>query len=448
MTVQKDVQKLEKSSVKLTLTVGKADVKKAYENILNKYSKTVQIPGFRKGHVPASVLETKFGEGLKGEALHDLMDNSLQEVLETLEPKPLNFAPPRVADEDLKLDVTQDLTFSLIYDVYPEVKLGTYKGVEVEEPQVEITKKDEDRELKQIQEQNAMVMEKSGKVADGDVVTVDYVELAADGSEAASTRRQDFTFTVGTEYNMYKFDKDIVGLAKDAEKVITKEFPADYQYTELAGKKVSVKVKVKTIKEKKLPALDDDLAQDVNEEFKTLDDLKKSIRDKLTETMKDTLRQKNLEALLDKISAASTFDLPESMVQAELERMWDGMAQQNRMSGDQLTNMFGAESKAKMVEAWRAGAEKGLRHRIVLETIMEQEKLEVTDAEVDAELTKAAEKRKTTLEEIKKTYEGAGLIPYVKSDLREKKATDFLLAGAKMKKGKKIEFKELVDLQE
>ncbi len=435
--------------MKLTLTVGKDDVKRAYDSLISRYSKSVQIPGFRKGHVPAAVLETKFGDGLKAEALHDLMDKSLQEVLETLEPKPLNFAAPKLADEDLKLDMTKDLTFSLIYDVFPEVKLGTFKGVEIEEVQVEISKKDEERELKLIQEQNSMVMDKaSGKVADADVVTVDFVELDEAGNEIASTKRQDFTFTVGTEYNVYKFDKEIIGLVKDAEKVISKSYPADYEHKELAGTKKSIKVKIKTVKEKKLPNLDDDLAQDVSDEFKTLDDLKKSIKDRLSTTVKEKVKQKNLDAILDKVVATSTFDLPESMIAAEMEHMWDNLAQQNRMTGEQMNGIFGPETKAKMMEAWKSGAEKSLRHRIVLDSVLEQEKIEVTDAEVDAELTSAAEKRKTTLEEIKKSYESAGLIPYVKSDLKDKKVTEFLLSNAKIKKGKKMEYKELVDLQE
>lgn len=449
MIANKSLQKLEKSSMKLTLTVGKADVKKAYDTLISRYSKSVQIPGFRKGHVPASVLESKFGEGLKTEALHDIMDKSLQEVLESLDPKPLNFAPPRLAEEDLKLDFDADLTFSLIYDVFPEVKLGNYKGVEIEEPQVEVSKKDEERELKQIQEQNAVVMDKaSGKVADGDVVTLDFVEVDEAGEEIASTRRQDFTFTVGTEYNIYKFDKEVTGLAKDAEKVISKSYPADYEHKELAGTKKSIKVKIKAVKEKKLPALDDDLAQDVNDQFKTLDDLKKSIRDRLGNTIKDIVKQKNLDALLEKVVAGSTFDLPESMIQAEMEHMWDNLAQQNRMTAEQMNNIFGPETKAKMMEAWRSGAEKSLRQHIVKDAITEQEKIEISDAEVDAELTQIAEKRKTTLEEIKKTYESAGLIPYIKGDLKEKKVTEFLLTSAKVKKGKKMEYKELVDLQE
>ncbi len=449
MIVDKQIKKLDKSAVQLTLTIARAAAQEEYSGLLSKYVKDAVMPGFRRGKVPVPVLEKKFGEAIKAEALQTLVDKSLHEVFETIEEKPLSYSQPEIIDRNISLDLSKDFTFTLQYDTFPDFALPNYKGIEVEEPQVALTKKDEDRELEQIREQNALVIDKSsGVVAHGDTVTVNYVEVGADGDEVESTRRQDFVFAVGTGYNYYKIDDQIVGWKKDDEKTVEKEYPADFEVAELAGTKKTLKVKVTAVKEKKLPNLDDDLAQDVSEAFKTLDDLKKSINDRLTTTIQNTVRQKNLDAILAKVADQAKIDLPESMILAELEQSWRSFASNSRITPEQLEQMFGHEGKHKMQDQWRPQAIDGLRKRLVMEKILEAEKIECTPEELEAEVAKQAEASKISLDEAKEYFEKNGFLHYLEHDVRDRKLVDFLLAQSKIKKGKKLSYLDLMEQKE
>jgi len=448
MIVDQKIQKLEKSAVQLTLTIAQSAAQSEYSSLMGKYTKDAVIPGFRRGKVPASVLEKKFGDSLKAEALQTLVDKALREVFDKIDEKPLSYSQPEIIDKNIQLDLTKDFTFTLQYDTYPSFTLPNYKGVEIEQPVVEITKKDEDRELEQIREQNALVIDKiSGKVAVGDTVTVNYVEVE-NGADVESTRRQDFVFTVGSGYNYYKIDDDITGWVKGDEKTITKKYPADFETSELANTEKTLKIAVTAVKEKKLPDLNDDLAQDVSEQFKTLDDLRKNISDRLTKTLENTLRQKNLDAVLGQVAAGAKIDLPESMIRAELDQTWRNFASNSRISPEQLEQMLGHEGMHQMQDSWRPQAEDGLRKRLVMEKILEAEKIESTPAELDAEIAKQAEASKISVEEARDYFEKNGFLHYLEHDIRDRKLADFLLEQSKIKKGKKQSYLDLMGQKE
>lgn len=448
MIVDQKIQKLEKSAVQLTLTIAQSAAQSEYSSLMGKYTKDAVIPGFRRGKVPASVLEKKFGDSLKAEALQTLVDKALREVFDKIDEKPLSYSQPEIVDKNIQLDLTKDFTFTLQYDTYPSFTLPNYKGVEIEQPVVEITKKDEDRELEQIREQNALVIDKiSGKVAVGDTVTVNYVEVE-NGADVESTRRQDFVFTVGSGYNYYKIDDDITGWVKGDEKTITKKYPADFETSELANTEKTLKIAVTAVKEKKLPDLNDDLAQDVSEQFKTLDDLRKNISDRLTKTLENTLRQKNLDAVLGQVAAGAKIDLPESMIRAELDQTWRNFASNSRISPEQLEQMLGHEGMHQMQDSWRPQAEDGLRKRLVMEKILEAEKIESTPAELDAEIAKQAEASKISVEEARDYFEKNGFLHYLEHDIRDRKLADFLLEQSKIKKGKKQSYLDLMGQKE
>ncbi|MCF7914027.1 MAG: trigger factor [Spirochaetaceae bacterium] len=448
MVTQKDVQKLEHASVKLTITVDGAEAQKKYDELLKKYAKTAHIKGFRKGKVPPKILEQKYGEGIKEEATIEILDEGLKEALEDVEQKPLPYAQPRLDDEEsLNLTLGEDFTFSVIYDVYPDIEVGEYKGLEIEVPDVKVLKKDEKRELENIQEQNSMVAEKQGgAVEKDDIVTIDYVELDEEGNEKPDTSRSDFVFTVGTGYNIFKIDDDIIGMQKDEEKVIEKEFPEDFEHEEYAGKKIRLKVKVKTIKQKDVPALDDELAQDVSDEYETLDDLKKSVRAQLEETLNQKLRETKIEKLFDQIIENSKIDPPESMIQAELDNSWQRFIQQSRIGEEQVLQILQMQGKSKedMLAEWRPNAERSLKFQLLVEKIRETEGIEATDEEAYEELKQQAEQAGQDYEEVKQQYEQNNLMDYVKTDVQNRKLFDFLLEQSKLKKGKKMDYLDFV----
>ncbi len=235
MVANKEIERIEHSAVKLTVTVPQQDVKSEYDSLLTDYSRKIQIKGFRKGKVPPAILERKFGDGIREEASRNMMEKSLKEVFDDIEEKPLPYSVPELQD-DSSLEVDKDFTFTVVYDVYPEIEVGEYQGVQIEGIQVKIGKADEERELNAIQEQNSVVMDKeSGNVEKDNIVTVDFVELGEGDEPIEESRRQDFVFTVGTGYNIYKIDDDIIGMKKGEEKVIEKTYPEDFEIGEMAG---------------------------------------------------------------------------------------------------------------------------------------------------------------------------------------------------------------------
>ena len=268
MVQDKKVEKLENSAVKLTVTIPAPEVQSAYDDLVKKYSKSAQIKGFRKGKVPREILERKFGEAFRAETLDDLIQKGLGEAIEAVDDaeKPLPYARPTLMDEELDLDPASDLTFTVTYDVFPEVTLGTYKGLEVTEPQVKITKADEDRDIEDMRQQNALVIDKEdGTVAKGDLVTMNYEEVDADDTPVEGTRREDFQFTVGEGHNLYHIDTEVVGMKADETKVIEKEYAEDFEHEELQGQTKRIQVTVTRVRQRDLPDLDDEFKKQKKE---------------------------------------------------------------------------------------------------------------------------------------------------------------------------------------
>ena len=216
----------------------------------------------------------------------------------------------------------------------------------------------------------------------------------------------------------------------------------------MAGRTVRLSVKVTAVKEKKLPELDDDFAQDVNENYKTLADLKTAVKERLTKNLENRLKNRNLEALLDKVATASVFEVPESMLRAEMEQTWRSFASQSRMEPDQMERIIGSEGKAKLFEDWRPQSESALRRRLVMEKILDLEKMEASKEELEAELVKQAELSKMSLEDARSYFESNGLTHYLEHDIRDRKLGDFLMAAAKVKKGKKTTYLDLMEGKE
>jgi trigger factor len=442
----KNVDKLENSAVKLSLTVGKEHAAKEYKDLLSKYTKEVQIKGFRKGKVPASVLERKFGEGIRQEAAANLMDKALKAALEEVEEKPLGYDYPEVQGEP-ELNPEEDFSFELVYDTFPEVKFGEYKGVEIEEKQVKILKKHENAELEKIQEQNSVVMDKEDEtVAKDNIVTIDYCEMEGK-EEKEDTKREDFVFTVGSGYNLYKLDKNITGMKKGEEKVITKKYKEDFENKDLAGRSVKIKVLIKAVKEKQLPALDDELAQDVNEKFETLDDLRKDIKSQLKEKAEGKIKGEKLEQLIDKLVESSEIDLPASMIKAEQENNWRNFLQQSGTQEEQMLQFLEmqGQTKEQMLENWKENSIKSLKSQLIFNKIIEDEKIEVSDEEMEEEIKKQAEMYNMPVEDLKKSFGEAGLKEYLSSDIKQKKVADFLLDNAKITKAaEKVDYDDLM----
>jgi len=445
VAITKELKRLEKSNVSLSVTVPKEDVRSRYNEMIGEYTKEMQLPGFRKGKVPREVLERKFGDALKDDALGRVMESALQEIFkdENLprNEKPLPYSTPELHSKP-EFDLDKDLQFTVTYDVLPEVKIGQWKGLNVEYPYAEVEEKDINKELEEIRERNAVVMDRddSATARNGDVVTIDYQIYDEDGEAKPDMQRKDFVFTLGPGTNVYKFDEDIIGMKKGETKEFTKTFDKDNHDTLLAGSSRKVQLKLNALKEKKLPELDDDLAQDVDEKFKTLDDLKNSIKDKLTKNLEYRLRERKLSELLKKIMENTPVVLPESMIKAEVEGRWRRLARYYNMNAETIAQMMSGEEKSK---EWRDAAEKALHSRLIIETLMEEQKVDVSDNDVEEEFKSIAAANGADIEEVKKHYNEEAIF-YLKEDIREKKITDMMFAENNLKQGKKENYLDFI----
>ncbi|MDY4985704.1 MAG: trigger factor [Treponema sp.] len=448
MKLTKEFANLEKSAVKLSVTVDKADVEQAYNSTISKYVKNAQIPGFRKGHVPASVLEKKYGESLKADTIGEIIDTAVSEIFEKeTDNRPLPYAQP-VLEEMPALDVTKDLKFTLTYDVFPKVSVKDFAGVTVKEPQVTVGDAEIDEEIKAMQERNAMVIEKKDNTVEKDnIVTIDYVEVGEDGKEIADTKRQDYVFTVGSGENLYKIDDEILGMKKDETKEITKKFKKDYEDTDLAGKTVKLNVTIKAVKVRDLPAIDDDFAQDCNEKYKTLADMKADIKRNMEVAKDRRIRELKNNSLLEQLVKKNPFDIPASMLAAELDGRWNMMAQQFQTTPEQLEKMIVASGQTKetMLKEWTGDSEKMLKSRIIVDALIRERNISVTPEEIEAQYTKIAEEGGMTVEEVKDHYKDARAKEYLIDDTKENKLYDEIYKEVKVTKGDKLTFKELFE---
>lgn len=427
MKLTTEFTNLEKSAVKLTVTIAKKDVQESYNSIVAKYVKSAQIPGFRKGHVPANVLERKYGDAIKADALSEIIDKSLNEIFEKeTENRPLPYQQP-VMDQVPEFDVSKDLTYTVTFDVFPKVEVKDFAGIEVKEPQVTVGDKELEDELKAIQERNAVVMDKKAdETAEKDnIVTVDY-------KEENGENRNGYVFTVGSADDIYKISDDVIGMKKDETKEVSKD-----------DKKITLTVKA--IKTRQLPALDDDLAQDVSEKFKTLDDLKADIKRNLEVAKTRKIAEIKSQSLLEQLVEKNAFDIPASMLAAELDGRWRMMAQQFQTSPEQLEKMIAASGQTKeaMLEQWTGDSEKMLKSRIIVDSLLRSKNISVTPEEIEAQYAKIAEDGGMTVEEVKNHYSDPRSKEWFIEDTKEQKLYEELYKEVKVSKGDKVSFADL-----
>jgi trigger factor len=448
MVQEKTVEKLENSAVKLSITIPAEEVQSAYDGLVKKYAKSAQIKGFRKGKVPREILERKFGEGFRAEALQELVESGLEEVFQEIEERPLPYAQPRLADdEELELVLDKPLSFTVTYDTFPAVLPGSLDGLTVKEPKVKVTKKDEDREIEDLRQQNALVIDKeNGEVASGDIVTITFEEVDEQDEPIAGTRREDFTFTIGSGQNLYHLDEELMGMKKDETRLIEKEYPADFEHEELQGQKKRIRVSATRIKERDVPALDDDFAQDVSDEFETLEDLRKDVRSRLEKNVENRVRVMKIDELLQQVLERSTVPIPESMVLMELQSSWQGLSEQYRMSPEQLEQIIAMQGKTReqLFEEWRPDATERIRRNLLVQKLLEAENVEVTDEDVEARIRTEAEERKADPEQVLQYYRSNNMLAYVKRDLQERKMFDDLLSKCTVKAGEKMEYVDVI----
>lgn len=426
-------EKKEGNTGVLTVEVNSERVDDALDQAFKKVSKKVDIPGFRKGRVPRPIFEQRFGvESLYQDALDILLPQAYTEAVEET-----GINPVDQPDIDIgEMEKSKPLSFTATVIVKPEVKLGEYKGLTVEEEETTVTEEDVDQEITQLQEKNAdLVAIEDGEVQQGDTVVMDF-EGFVDGESFEGGKAENYSLEIGSGQFIPGFEEQITGAKAGADTEVNVEFPEDYHSEELAGKKATFNVKVHDIKRKDLPELDDEFAKDVNEEYETLEDLKKNTREKLETTKQQEADAKKKDVLVEKAAENAEIEIPEAMVKTEVDRMLEEFGQRLQSQGMSLDMyyQFSQTDEEGMKEQFKTDAEKRVRMNLTLEAISIEEGLEASDEDVDKEIEQMADMYQRSADEIKQILAMQGGVNTLKNDLKVRKAIDFLVDNSNKEK--------------
>lgn len=420
-------EKLEGNQGKLTVEVDAETFNKALNQAFQKVQKQVNIPGFRKGRVPRPIFEQRFGvESLYQDALDIVLPDAYVGAIEETGIEPV--AQPEIDIE--QIGKGQTLIFTAEVTVKPEVKLGEYKGLEVPKVDTEVTDEDVEAELEQLQKRHAeLVVKEDEPAVEGDTVVIDF-EGFVDGEAFEGGKAENHSLELGSGSFIPGFEEELVGVKAGDEKDVHVTFPEEYHAEELAGKPAVFKVKVHEVKGLVLPELDDEFAVDVDDEVETLDALKEKIKNRLNEQKEHAAKHEVENAVLEKAAENAEIDIPEVMVESEVDRMvkeFDQNLQQQGLNLELYTQFSGQDLDA-LKETMKEDAEKRVRVSLTLEAIVKAENVEVTDEEVDKELENMSEMYNMPVDQIKQIL---GSTDSVKEDLKMNKAVQLLVDNSK-----------------
>jgi trigger factor len=420
-------EKLEGNRGVLTIEVSAEKVNEGLNAAFQKVVKQVNVPGFRKGKMPRQMFEKRFGvESLYQDALDILLPDAYGSAIDETGIEPIDR--PDIDVE--QMEKGKELIFKATVQVKPEVTLGEYKGLEVEAFDTTVTDEDVANELKTLQERQAeLVIKEEGTIENGDTVVLDF-EGFVDGEQFEGGKAENHSLEIGSGSFIPGFEEQLVGLATGESKDVEVTFPEEYHAAELAGKPAVFKVTIHEIKGKELPTLDDEFAKDVDDEVETLDALKEKIKTRLENSKQHEAEHHLRDTVVEKAAENAVVEVPDVMVNSEVNRMLQEFEQRLQMQGMnlELYFQFSGQDENALREQMKEEAVIRVRTNLTLEAIAKAENLEVTDEEVDAELENMAGMYNMTVDSIKQALGG---LEGVKTDLKLKKAVDFLVENKK-----------------
>ncbi|WP_117170471.1 trigger factor [Paraliobacillus sediminis] len=415
----------------LTVEVEAEKFNEALDQAFKKVVKDVQLPGFRKGKVPRGLFEQRFGaESLYQDAVDIILPESYTQAIEETGIEPVDQPEVDIA----QIEKGSNLIFTATVTVKPEVTLGDYKGLVVEEETVDVTDEDVTGELEhQRGHQAELVVKDEGSVIEnGDTVVMDF-DGFVDGEAFEGGAAENHSLEIGSGSFIPGFEEQLVGKKAGEESEVTVTFPDEYHAEELAGKEATFKVKIHEVKGKELPELDDEFAKDVDEEVETLAELKEKIKTRLEEEKKTEAENNKRESLIQQASDNAQVDIPEVMVTSELDRMlreFEQKLQQQGMTLDMYYQFSGQDADA-LKEQMKEDAGKRVKTNLTLDAIAIAESIEATDEDVNKELETMAGMYQVDIEQL--TQMLGGNTDAIKDDLKFKKSIDFLAENSKTK---------------
>ncbi len=427
-TMSVQVEKLEKNMAKLTIEASAEDFEDALQKAYVKNKNKINVQGFRKGKAPRALIEKMYGASI-------FYEDAANELIPEAYEKAANESGLEIVSRP-EIDVVQvekgkSFIFTAEVALKPEVTLGTYKGIKVEKKTVVVTEDEVMAQINKEREQNSRTITIEDRaVQDGDITVIDF-EGFVDGVAFEGGKGENYSLTIGSHSFIDTFEDQLIGKAIGEEVEVNVTFPAEYQAKELAGKPALFKVTVKEIKMKELPELDDDFAQDVSE-FDTLDEYKANITATIKENKEKELKTAKENEIVDKIIENATMDIPEPMVNSQVNQMAEEFAQRMQYQGLSIEQYFqftGMDAK-KFMDSLRPQALKRIQSRLVLEAVAKAEKIEVSEEDMEKELKDMASMYQMEADKLKELI-GEKEKEQIKADIAVQKAVDFVVAKAK-----------------
>ena len=417
----------EKNMVKLVIEATAEEFEAGLNTAYNKSKSKINVPGFRKGKAPRKIIEQLYGQEVFFEdAANAIIPDAYAKAC--IESELDIVSQPKISVT--QLEKGKPFVFEAEVAVRPEVELGKYKGVEVSKADTEATDADVEEEIKKVAEQNSRTITVEDRaVKDGDMTVIDF-EGFVDGVAFEGGKGENYPLTIGSHSFIDNFEDQIIGMNIGDEKEINVTFPEDYHAEELKGKPATFKVSVKEIKEKQLPDIDDDFAQDVSD-FDTLDEYKADLKKKIAERKEaEAKRQKETEAI-EKIVADSKMDIPQAMIDTQVTRMAEDFAQRLQQQGLSLETYFKYTglTAEKILDDMKPEAVKRIQNSLVLEAVAKAENIQVSDDEFNAELSKMAEMYKMAVDKIKE-FMSESEEKQMRDDIAIQKAVDLIVSSA------------------
>ena len=421
------VEKLEHNMAKLTIEVPTEELEKAVEKVYQSQKKNISIPGFRKGKVPRTMVEKMYGaEVFYQDAANEIIPDAYEAALKEVEEEIVSM--PEV--DVVQMKKGEPFIFTAEVALKPEVKLGQYKGVEVDKIDVTVSDEEVEAEIEKEREKNARTVEVTDRaVKVGDTVSLDF-EGFVDGAAFEGGKGENYPLTIGSGAFIPGFEEQLVGTEIGADVEVNVTFPEDYQADNLAGKAAVFKCKVNEIKEKQLPEVDDEFASEVSA-FDTLEAYKADLKQNMEDKKFKEAKSAKTDAVIDAIIASSEMDIPEAMIKTEQRQMLNDFARRMQMQGLSMEQyfQFTGTTADMLMEQSKPQAEQRIKTSLVIDAIVAAENIEATEEEFAEELKTMAEVYQMEEDKIVETLGEQGKASVMK-DIKAKKAAEFVTENA------------------
>lgn len=425
-----ELKEIEKNKVLLEVEFPAEQLESAVEKAYQTIAEKLEVPGFRKGKVPKAVIDSRFDkQSILNEAFANGLPSYYSQAVEKLGIKPID--QPKI--DIIQLEEGKAVKFNATVDVQPEVKLGKYKKVKVEKSQVKVSKKEVDEQTKLLQEKFAQLeVAGGGVIKKGDFALINY-DGSCEGKPFEGGSASDYLLEIGSNLFPPGFEEQLIGARKGEIRDICVDMPKNHQTKDIAGKKVKFRVLVKEVKLKKLPPLNNDFAKQVGE-YENLKDLQSDIKKNIKNVKEEQAKIKVRGDLLNKVSQASEVEIPEVMVKRRVDTMIKNLSSDLEARKLNLDDYLKAmkTSRGDLEAQLRKEAGEAIRSRMVLETIIEKEGLEVNQNEVDNEIEELAKNAKVDSKEVKNSLNKEGKLELIRESILLRKSLDLLADEAEI----------------